>query len=290
MVLPPFEYLAPDTLPEALALLDEKNEVVSLLAGGTDILVSMKEGNLNPEVLVSLKHIPELHTIIKDNSVATIGAAVTVSGIEKSGLGGQNPALNDLVQQMATPQIRNRATIGGNLCTAAACADFPPFLLVNNATVELASITGTRIVPLKDFFTGPRQTVRKKNEMLVSISFRQYNRGSAYIKYGIRKAGNIPIVGAACSVSLNNGKIDLLRLAVTAASPVPVLMDETDLKVRGQKPDDSLWEAVTGKIPDALAPISDLRASADFRLHLARVAARRAVEKAHERLTGGRYA
>ena len=185
---------------------------------------------------------------------------------------------------MATPQIRNRATVGGNLCTAAACADFPPVLLVNDATVVLARKTATREIPLKTFFTGPRETIREKDELMVSISMRKTNPGSTYIKFGNRKAGNIPIVGVACSLMLESGRIKELKVAVTAAAPTPVLVEEAHRVAVSQKPETATWDAVVATIPGALAPISDLRGSAEYRINLAKIATRRALQKAHTRL------
>ncbi|NQV38087.1 MAG: FAD binding domain-containing protein [Candidatus Marinimicrobia bacterium] len=286
MVIQPFEYLTPKTLPEALALLEEKKGAAHPLAGGTDLLVLMKLGKMEPKFLVSLRNISELNSIKSTTQLCTIGAGVTVSEIADSGLCAHNPAMADLVQQMATLQIRNRATIGGNLCTAAACADFPPVLLVNDATIHLVSKEGFRDVELKHFFTGPRQTIKKTNELLVSISFRKSNIGTAYMKFGMRKAGNIPIVGVACSMDIEQGRIRDLKVAVTAASPTPMLIAEAAQTALSQKPNDATWEAIAKVVPDCLAPISDLRGSVEYRLHLAQVATRRALQKAYARYTG----
>jgi carbon-monoxide dehydrogenase medium subunit len=284
MHLPPFEYITPQSLPETLSILQEKKGNSLPIAGGTDVLVLMKKGNLHPQYLVSLKDLSELHSITLEKQRCIIGSCVTVSQIEDSGLYPVNAAVRDLVNQMATPQIRNRATIGGNLCTAAACADFPPVLLVNDATVILSRKTATREVPLQTFFTGPRETIREKDELMVSISLRKSNPGSAYLKFGNRKAGNIPIVGVACSLLLENGRIKELKVAVTAAAPTPVLVEEAQGVAVSQKPESATWDAVVATIPRALSPISDLRGSAEYRIHLVKIATRRALQKAHTRL------
>lgn len=284
MYLPQFKYVTPQSLPETLSILKEKKGISVPIAGGTDVLVLMKKGNLHPQYLISLRNLSELHSIKLKKQRCIIGSGVTVSQIENSGLYPVNAAIRDLVNQMATPQIRNRATIGGNLCTAAACADFPPVLLVNDAIVTLARKTGTRDVPLQTFFTGPRETIREEDELMVSISLRKSNTGSAYIKFGNRKAGNIPIVGVACSLTLESGRIKELKVAVTAAAPTPVLVEEAHQVAISKKPETVTWDAVVATIPGALAPISDLRGSANYRINLAKIATRRALQKAHSRI------
>lgn len=263
----------------------DKNGIYPL-AGGTDLLVLIKQGIIHPSQLVSLKDVPELHTIDIMDGIANIGGCVTVSEIAQSDVCQQNSGVLDVIRQMATLQIRNRATIGGNLCTAAACADFPPVLLVNDANVTLRNHKETRTVDIKSFFTGPRKTVRQKDELLVSVSLSKSNIASSYIKLGLRKAGNIPVVGVACSMTIENDRIQNLRVAVTAASPIPVLINDAEGTGRGEKPGESLWDAISKTIPNYLDPITDLRGSKDYRLHMASVLTKRSLEKAYNRSLG----
>ena len=283
MILPPFEYFRPGTTQEALGLLAEKREAMRPLAGGTDLLVLMKEGRLRPSALLSLRDLAELRAIDTDGPVCTVGAGTTVTAISRSAVPASNPAFRDITPQMATPQIRNRATIGGNLCTAAACADFPPVLLINDATVKLQSVGGTRDVPLSSFFEGPRKTSRRPDELLVSITFKKRNPGSAYVKLGVRNAVNIAIVGVAGAVEVMDGLITDLRLAVTAAHPIPLLVSGVRDVALGQRPEKATWERVADTVCRSLTPISDLRGSAEYRLHLAKVATIRALQTAFRR-------
>ncbi len=290
MVLPPFEYYSPANLAEALDILDEKRGEVLPLAGGTDILVMMKEGTLKPRGLLSLKKIDELKQVkTNEDESIEIGAGMTVTGIERMGISRENPAFGDLVWEMATRQVRNRATIGGNLCTAAACADFPPVLLVNKATVLLKSKNKERQVPLETFFTAPRKNLRRDNELLVSIRFKKINRGTAYIKFGVRKAVKISIVGIACALEVADGLVSDIRLASTAASPIPIVIEKVRDVVIGKPPVPETWECAAAVVEQTLSPISDLRGSADYRRRLGRVGTVRALDKAFHRLTGAQH-
>jgi CO/xanthine dehydrogenase FAD-binding subunit len=285
MYIPPLEYVAPATIAEALAALAQTTGVVPL-AGGTDLVVMMKEGRAAPPGLVSLRRLSELKELTIQGDKCTLGAGVTVTQIERSELSTLNPGFADMVRNMASPPIRNRATVGGNLCTAAACADIPPILMVNDAVVTIVGSTGERNVPLVDFFTGPRQTQLKSDELLARVSCRATNRGTSYIKFGPRKVVNIAIVGVACALELEGGNVSSLKIAVTAASPTPILLNTEELQARGATADAELWERVAGVALKRLAPISDIRASAEYRRELAQVGVIRACERALARLNG----
>lgn len=289
MFIPEFTYYSPSNLPEALDILDEKKKDALPLGGGTDILVMMKEGTLRPKGLLSLKHIGELKEMKKngDNRIE-IGAGMTVTEIERSGISQMNPAFGDLVREMATRQVRNRATMGGNLCTAAACADFPPVLLVNDAVIRLRSKDGEREVPLEAFFTAPRKNMRRENELLMSVHFKRVNPGTAYIKFGVRKAVKISIVGIACSLEVTGGLISGVKVASTAASPIPIVIHGVADVLTGMSPGPEAWERAAEIVGRALTPISDLRGSAEYRRDLGKVGTVRALSSAYRRLTGVR--
>ncbi len=283
MYLPQFTYVSPSSLEEALDILRENKGQTAPLAGGTDLLVEMKEGNRQPTGLMSLKNIKELHQLKTTDELISIGGAVTISALENLKLGSVNPALTDVIRELANPQIRNRATVAGNLCTAAACADFPPALLINKATVTIAGKQGSREISVKDFITGPRKTSIQCDELVTRISFKRLNSGSAYIKFGLRKALNISIVGVAASIQMNKENIEKINVAVTAASPRPVYLDELSTQFTGSAPDQETWKAVAELVAQSLNPISDLRASAEYRLQLAKVGTVRALQLSYQR-------
>lgn len=281
--MPPFTYMSPSSLDEALDILGENKGQTAPLAGGTDILVEMKEGKRRPGVLMSLKNIKELHEVKTTGKMIFIGGAVTVSALEDLELSSVNPSITDAIRELANPQIRNRATVAGNLCTAAACADFPPALLINEATVSIVGKQGAREIFVKDFITGPRETGINSDELLASISFKRENPGSAYIKFGVRKALNISIVGVAGSIRLNGDRVEEIRVAVTAASPRPVYLDDLSTQFVGSTPDRETWEAVAELVTQSLNPISDIRGSAEYRLELAKVGTVRALQTSYNR-------
>jgi|Deesub1362B_J571_1020462.scaffolds.fasta_scaffold02496_2 carbon-monoxide dehydrogenase medium subunit len=286
MYLPNFEYFAPASLEEALHLLYRHREALRPLAGGTDLLISMKNREQVPWGLMSLRRIPELHRMEADSEWVEVGAAVTVTELEESGLVSRNSAFLDLFEGMASPQVRNRATIGGNLCTAAACADFPPVLLINEATVRLRSVEGEREMRLSQFLVGPRQTARTPVELLVSVRFRRANRGSAYVKFGVREAVNIAIVGVAGALHPGGDSSCRVCLASTAASPVPVLFEKelrTDCSPAEAR---NQWQQIAEEFSHQHQPISDVRGSAEYRLHLIQTGVVRALKRARRRLRG----
>lgn len=282
MYVPHFEYLRPATLDGALAALTERGAGVKPLAGGTDLLLSMKEGKSRPGALLSLRDIPELHTIESSGDRFHVGAGVTIGELTGDALVKKNAALGDLRRVFASAPIRNLATVGGNICNAAACADSPPILLVNDAVLTIAGAGGRRTVSLAEFITGPRETALAADELLVSLSFRSANPGSAYVKFGSRQAVNIAIVGVACALELTGGVVSRAVVAVTAASPKPLLYDSES--ARGAKPSRELWDSIASAVAKRLAPISDLRGSAEYRLQLARVGTVRGFKRSLERL------
>ncbi|HSG98545.1 MAG TPA: FAD binding domain-containing protein [candidate division Zixibacteria bacterium] len=284
MYVPHFEYLRPVTLDAALATLAERGAGVRPLAGGTDLLLSMKEGKSRPQALLSLQDIPELHTITFSDGRVQVGAAVTIGELTGEDLVKENAALGDLRRVFASAPIRNLATVGGNICNAAACADSPPILLVNDAELTIAGAGRQRSVSLAEFITGPRATALAADELLVSLTFGARNPGSAYIKFGSRQAVNIAIVGVACALELTGSVVSRAVVAVTAASPKPLLYDAES--ARGAKPSRELWDSIAADVAERLAPISDLRGSADYRLQLARVGTVRGFERSLERLEG----
>ncbi len=287
MYIPPLEYTAPTTIGEALAALRKTNGAVPL-AGGTDLVVMMKEGRAAPAGVVSLRKLAELKRLSIENGMCHLGSRVTVSQIGRSELCKNNPGFADMVHTMANQQIRNRATVGGNLCTAAACADIPPILLVNDATVTIAGVDGARTIPLAKFFTGPRQTVLQRDELLLKVSCKANNPGTAYIKFGPRKVVNIAIVGVAVALTVEHDAIASLRVAVTAASPTPMLFTEPALQVSGADTNDATWNNIASRVVEQLSPISDIRGSADYRRQLAHVGVVRGCQTALSRLESTR--
>jgi len=216
-----FDYLKPKTLDEVSALLNQYGRKAALIAGGTDVLVMIKQKTLSPDVLISLQGIPGLNQIQYDGALK-IGPLVTHRDIEKSeSVRNEFSALADAVDVLGSIQIRNVATIGGNICTAAPSADTAAPLLVLGAQIKLKSAQSERTVPLDQFFTGPGETVLQEGEILTEISIPKPlpNTGSAYWKHQRRLALDLPILGVAVLISLDKATVTCSDILCTT-SPI----------------------------------------------------------------------
>lgn len=283
MYMPDFEYHAPKTLADACVLLDELGEKTIVLGGGSDLLHKMKNGHLTPEHVVSLKHMAELRKIRhEDGRGLVIGALVTPDEIYRSPLLQERYlSLPMAAHEMGNPQVRNRGTIGGNICNASPLADLPPLLIALNASVKIAEYAGERIVPLEEFICGPGKTLIKRDEILSEVIIPdQAATGSTYIKFGLRKSGALAVVGVAVSVTVKDGVLVDARIVMGAVAPVPMRAKDAEDILRGQKISDALLEKAADSAAAECKPISDLRGSAEYRREMIRVLTRRALRKA----------
>lgn len=280
MYLPDFEYYAPDSISEASQLLAEYGARAKILAGGTDLLHQMKQRRMAPDVLISLKGLPELTgiTYVKGRGVV-IGARVTQKEIANSQLLKERyGSVCSAAQNMANNQIRNRGTIGGNIANAVPSADLPPILIALNAKVKLAGLRGERLVQLEDFYRDVHQTVLEKDEILTEIIIPdQPATGSNYIRFGLRSSGALAVVGAAVAVTMAGDTCKEVRIALGAAAPVPMRAVQTEEKLKGQKITDELLEEIGVIAAGESRPRSSIRGSAEYRRDLVRVLTRRAL-------------
>jgi len=288
--LPKFEYHAPASLSEALDYLSRYSGKAKVLAGGTDLLVSMKKREVLPEHLINLKGIQELKHIRYDKKRGLeIGGLVTLREIERSTIVKEKyGALWDAANVMAAPQIRSLATIGGNLCSAVPSADTAPPLVALGATVTLAGKNGERTLLVEDFFAGPEASVLNPVEILsrVFIPSPPENSGGAYLKLMRRNAMDLALVGVAACLKLDGGKrvCQEARIALGAVAPTPMRALRAEEVLVNKEPDEQLaMEA--GKIAAQEArPISDVRASKEYRTEMLRVLTKRAVMEALKRV------
>jgi carbon-monoxide dehydrogenase medium subunit len=287
--LPKFEYHAATSLGEALNHLSKHGDKAKVLAGGTDLLVSMKKREILPEHLINLKGIQELKHIHYDKKGGLkIGGLVTLGEIERSTIVREKySALWDAANVMAAPQIRTLATIGGNLCSAVPSADTAPPLVALGASVTLAGKNGERTPLVEDFFAGPEATLLSADEILshVSIPNPPENSGSAYLKLMRRNAMDLALVGVAACLGLDKGKrvCKEARIALGAVAPTPMRALDAEEVLLNKEPDEHLaMEA--GKIAAGEArPISDIRASKAYRTEVVRVLTKRVVMEALKR-------
>lgn len=274
-----FEYVAPETLEAAIEALRSR-EGATLLAGGTDLLVQMKEGGRRAPVVVSLRRVPGLQGIAGDPaSGLRIGARTLLADV------AGHPAIRERYQALSegagivgSVQTRNLGTIGGNVCNAAPSADTAPPLLVFDATAVVAGAGGARRLPLAEFFLGPGATALQPGEILTALELPPaFERtGSVYQRHTPRRAMDIAVVGVACKVELDaSGAIAGAAIALGAVAPTPIRCPEAEALLRGERPSEALFARAAELARDASRPISDVRGSAEFRRELVRVMTRR---------------
>lgn len=283
MYLPDFDYYAPDSLAETCEALERFGAKAKVLSGGTDIIAKMKSGLLSPEVLISLKKLENLKKIdYVSGKGVVIGALSTHNDLVNSKiLNDKYLSVSEAAHNMASNQIRNIGTVGGNLCNAVPSADLPPILIALGATIKLVGTKGERVMLLEDLFTGPMKTVIAENEILTEIVIPdQSSTGSNYIKFGLRRSGALAVVGIAVALTVNGGTITEAKIAIGAAAPTPIRAREAEKSLQGKTISDDLL-AGAGVIASAESkPISDIRGSAEYRRDLIRVLTRRALQKA----------
>ncbi len=283
MYMPDFEYHAPKTLADACVLLDELGEKAIVLGGGSDLLHKLKNGHLTPDHLVSLKHMAQLREIRHEEGRGVIiGALITPDGVYRSPLLQERYlSLPMAAHEMGNPQVRNRGTVGGNICNASPLADLPPLLIALNASVKIVEYAGERIVPLEEFICGPGKTLIKRDEILAEVIIPdQAATGSTYIKFGLRKSGALAVVGVAVVVTVQDGVLVDARIVMGAVAPVPLRAKDAESILKGQVITDALLERAADAAAAECRPITDQRGSAEYRREMIRVLTRRALRKA----------
>lgn len=283
------DYLAPSTLEEALETLGEQNDGTQIIAGGTDLVPRMRSRVVEPALLVDLRLL-NLDGIELTADGIRIGASATHTDILESALlAEQCPALSEAAADIAGPPIRNRGTVGGNLVNASPAADLAPPLLVYDALVILAKAGSTREIPLVDFFTGPGQTELAADEILTEIRIPAVppNTTSKFIKLGKRKAMAVAVVSVAARLTLDGaGQISGARIAMGSVAPTPMRAPQAEAALEGQSPSVELFKKAAEIAKTESAPISDIRASGDYRKKMVAVLTRRALEAANQQLGG----
>ena len=287
-----FELLLPRSLPEALEMKKTHGEKAKVLAGGTDLLVLLKDRKLKAEVVMSLSGIRDLNFIRAEKGRGvTLGALATHSSVAASPvIRRQFPDLAEACFQVSCVQIQNLGTVGGNLCNASPAADAAPPLLLADAILILASTRGERSVSIHDFFLAPRQTVLQPDEILKEIFIPEVSgrRGATYLKLGRRRAMEIAIVGVGVAVHLNGSDqvASKCRIALGSVAPTPLRARKAEGILTGQEITDQLIEEAAEVAAKEASPISDIRGGAEYRLDMIRVLCRRAARAALARAQG----
>ena len=281
-----FEFFEPTTLAEASHLFSKEH--AQLLAGGTDLVIGMKAYTETPQSVISLQKISGLAGITTDtdNSI-TIGAMTKVREVELSeDVQKHHTALAEGAAEIGSIQIRNLATIGGNIAHASPAADTVAGLLVADAQVNIASADGERTVPIDELFTGPGQTVLKSGEIITQFRLPNPPSGSHYIKHKIREVMDLAFIGVASAVNLDNGTITDARIGLAAVAPTPIRATEAENLLKGKEITPELLQQAGEAAAAAASPISDLRCSAEHRREMVDVLTRRTLQHALGRARG----
>ncbi|MBI5447077.1 MAG: xanthine dehydrogenase family protein subunit M [Deltaproteobacteria bacterium] len=287
-----FELFEPASVEEAVGLLAGRRGSF-VLAGGTDLLVRMKRGELAPENLISLRLVPNLSSIREEGGFLRLGACVTHRAIERSPrVRALFPALADAEESLGSIQVRNLGTIGGNLCNAAPSADTVPPLVAHEAGLRLFGPEGERRVPLEAFFAGPCGTTLKPGELLTEIELPvpPPRTSSAYLKLTRRSCMELPLLGAAVRLSLDpDGTILDGKIALSCAGPVCLRAKKAEALFPGARVEDDFLEALGRAALEEASPRESFRCSAEYRREMIPVLVGRAVRRCRERIlqTGG---
>jgi len=285
-----FEYHAPTSLNEAISLLREHGESARALAGGTDLVVQMKENATKfapPSHIVSLLRVPELGGIeFSESDGLRIGAGATMTEVAESPLIRERySAVAEGAALVGSYQTMNMATVGGNLCNAAPSADIAPPLLTFEVEAVIAGPSGRRSVPLMEFFTGPGRTVLAADELLaeVRVPVPPAGTGSAYVRHTPRKQMDIAVVGVAALLTLAGERIERARVALGAVAPTPLRAPQAEALLEGQAASNELFARAAEAATAECSPITDVRGSAEFRQHIVRVMTERTLREAAKR-------
>jgi carbon-monoxide dehydrogenase medium subunit len=282
--LPELECLFPKTVKEALSLLEKHSESARVIAGGTDLINKMKRRDVTAKYLIDLKGIAALNFIENDSQGLRIGATTTLSEIlESSAVRELYPILTDAVSVMASPQIRNTASIAGNLCNAVPSADSAPPLIVLQAKLKVIGRRKKRTVLVEDFFTGLNKTVLDSGELVTEIMIPPplFPGGGAYLKHMRRAEMDLAVVGVGVYLSLDTRKkiCKDVKIALGAVAPTPMRAKNAEEALKGKPLDSDLIAAAARIASEESRPIDDIRSSAEYRKEVVNVLTMRAIQR-----------
>ena len=266
-----FEYHEPKSLDEAVELLKKLGSEAKVLAGGTDLLIQMKMGVLRPKHIINLKKINGLNLIVDKGEYLSIGALTKLRDIEKNEIiKSRFPALYQAVKSMASIQIKNMATIGGNLCNASPAADTAPPLMVYNAKLKIYGSKGYRVIPIEKFFKGPKQTILENDEILVEIMvpYPKPYTGSFFIKIA-RTSMDLAKANVATKIVLNeNDVIEEIAVALGSVAPTPIRAKTVESYLLNKRFEEKTVYKASKLVLKDIKPITDARSTAEYRRYV----------------------
>jgi len=286
--LKPFTYYYPTTLKEALSVLGKHDGKGVLFAGGTDLIPMMKLRSITPEALVSLKGIEGMDEIRKDGDLLRIGPLTTIAAIQASDLIREEfYSLHETTKGFATPQIRNMATIGGNICRNSPCANTPPPLITIDATVKLVGQKSERLVKLKDFFTSAGENALDREVLAeIVVPLPKGSCGTAFMEL-TRNSSDISKVTCAVSISIRDGKCDDIKIVLGSVADRIIRSKKVEAVIVSQKIDDQVIEEAAKNVVHDISPITDVRSEAEYRREVSKVLVKRTIKLAVDRAMKG---
>ena len=286
MIPPQFEYFAPETLDEAISLLDDHGPEASVLAGGQSLIPLMKLQLAFPAYVVDINRIAGLADISDDDCCLRIGSLTRESDLDRSeAVQTKYPILHDTTSVIADPLVRNMATVGGNLAHGDPANDHPATMLALGAEVIAVGSGGKRVIPVSDFFEGPLATALEQGEILTEIRVPAQPEGSggAYLKLE-RKVGDYATAGVAAVITVSDGVCQQAGIGLTNAGPIPVKANSAESFLVGKKLDDETIREAARLASEEAQPSADLRGSEEYKRDMVRVIAGRALRMALNRV------
>ena len=281
------QYEAPTTVDQAVALLKHSGNASRILAGGTDLLVQLRSGVIEPELIVDIKKIAEVRSILKEDGKFRVGAAVTGAELGEHGdLKAAWPGVVEAAELIGSTQIQGRASLGGNLCNASPAADAVPALVAAGAVCMIAGPNGRRELPVEAICTGPGQTSLSPGEFVVSFLFPipKPRSSDAYLRFIPRTEMDIAVVGVGIHLTLNAENVcSDARVAVGAVAPTVLLVEESAAALVGTVVDDAGIDKMIAAVRDSCDPIDDKRGTVVYRTQVAGVLAGRVCRIALQR-------
>ncbi len=278
-----FDYRRPVTLAEATEILANHSGSVRILAGGTDLVAWLRDDAIAPDLVVDIKNVPGLHDLKLDGDTLHIGALVTFTDLIESDVVKEHaPLLAEMSETVASQGIRNRATMVGNICSAVPSCDAGPVLLAYDTTVHVTGPDGDRTIDINDWFLGLRQTARTDDEVVTHLTIAVRPHGGVYVKL-MRYGGEDLAQAAVGIVAYADHEY---RVAFGAVAPTPIRSARIEDALRGKPLDDALIAETVAMVRDEISPITDIRASAEYRTRMTEVMLKRGLVAATERLAG----
>lgn len=278
-----FEYVRPKTLAEATRALTHSAGSARVLAGGTDLVAWLRDDVVHPDLLVDIKSIDGLHDLTVEEATLTVGSLVTFTDLMESSVVAEHaPLLAEVAETVASPGIRNRATVVGNICSAVPSCDAGPVLLAYDTTVHLIGPEGARSVPIEEWFIGLRRTAKRDDEIVTHLTIELPTHGGCYVK--LMRYGGEDLAQAAVAIVVDDARD--YRVAFGAVAPTPIRADGVEEAIRGRSPTSEVIAEAVALVRSEISPITDLRATAEYRAHMCEVMLARGLVAAEQRRNG----